>query len=221
MNLQDAYTFVKRYATRFTLTLVVTLLAVVVACVPGLAETLQFERTRIEAGQLWRLATGHLTHWNFEHLQWDLLMFMVLGTICELRNSRQMRWCLAIAAASVSALVFVAFPSVVTYRGLSGIDTALFTMLALSLLKDARRDHNKFLATTTAALLIGFIAKTSYEAVTGHAFFVNQDAAGFSLLVWDHVVAGAVGICAACVRCHAQARTPRPAQRGAESAWAC
>jgi rhomboid family GlyGly-CTERM serine protease len=188
------FAIVKRCAARIPHTLAITLLAVVVAGIPGLAETLQFDRTQIEAGQLWRFATGHLTHWNFEHLQWDLLMFAVLGTICELRNPRQMRWCVAIAAAAVSALVFVAFPSVAAYRGLSGIDTALFTLLALALLKDARRDHHKFLAFTTTALLIGFIAKTSYEAVTGHAFFVNQDAAGFSLLVWDHVVAGAVGV---------------------------
>jgi rhomboid family GlyGly-CTERM serine protease len=198
MKPHDVFATVKRYATRIPLTLAITLLALIVACVPGLAETLQFDRAQIEAGQLWRLATGHLTHWNFEHLQWDLLMFMVLGTICELRNPRQMRWCVAIAAAAVSALVFIAFPSVAAYRGLSGIDTALFTLLALSLLKDARRDQNKFLAATTTALLVGFIAKTSYEAVTGHAFFVNQDAAGFSLLVWDHVVAGAVGICTIC-----------------------
>jgi hypothetical protein len=127
-------------------------------------------------------------------LQWDLLMFIVLGAVCESRNRQRMWTCVAGAAAAVSFLVLVFFPAIDCYRGLSGIDTALFTLLAVDLIRDARRQQRQLIAGTVSGLLLGFIAKTVYEATTGHAFFVDQTAAGFELLVWDHIVAGFVGV---------------------------
>jgi hypothetical protein len=121
----------------------------------------------------------------------------VLGAICEWRNPRQMRWCAAIAAAVVSALVVGYFPEITMYRGLSGIDTALFALLAIELIHDARRDSNRILASAAALLLAGFALKTGYEALTRQTLFVDEQAAGFVPLVWDHVAAGFVGLCAA------------------------
>jgi rhomboid family GlyGly-CTERM serine protease len=186
-------TVVIEQSTRIPVTLTITLLAVVIACVPSAAELLQFDRGGIVLGEFWRLATGHLTHWNIEHIQWDLLMFVALGAICELRDPRRQRICVLAATASVSMLVFFAFPSLNEYRGLSGIDTALFTLLAIDLMRDAVRNKSGMLAIVAGGLLIGFMAKTAFEAVTGHAYFVDQGAAGFDLLIWDHVAAAVVG----------------------------
>lgn len=180
---------------RWTLTIVA--LAALAACVPGIVEAWQFDRGLMQAGELWRIVTCHLTHWNFEHLQWDLLMFIVLGALCEWRSPGRMRVCIIVSALAVSSLVWIAFPNITTYRGLSGIDTALFTLLAFSLLSDGIRDHNLTLVATTGALILGFLAKTSYEAIASHAYFVDQTAAGFEVLVWDHIVAGAAGACIA------------------------
>jgi rhomboid family GlyGly-CTERM serine protease len=179
--------------SRIPMTLSLGILAVVIAGVPSAAEMLQLDRAALQAGELWRLATCHVTHWNAEHLQWDLAMFLVLGTMCELRNARRMWLCTVLATACVSGLVFFMFPGIAAYRGLSGIDTALFTLLAFDLLRDARHQHSWLLAAATGGLLFGFIAKTTYEAVTGQALFVDQHSAGFVVLVWDHVIASAVG----------------------------
>ncbi|MEX2171388.1 MAG: rhombosortase [Pirellulales bacterium] len=193
MNLAAITTTIVRQLARIPVTLAVVLLAVVIAYVPSAAEMFQFNRAAIAAGETWRLATGHLTHWNAEHLQWDLLMFVVLGTVCEMRNPRQMRRCVVAAAGVVSVLVFCVFTDIDTYRGLSGIDTALFTLLAIELMRDARRQRSGMSAFVTGGLLLGFVAKTAYEAVTGQAMFVEQQSAGFELLVWDHIVAAVVG----------------------------
>jgi len=179
-------------------TLLMAAAAVAIAILPPLGELLQFDRAANAGGEAWRLATCHLCHWNFEHLKWDLLMFAVLGAVCEWRNPRRMRWCVLAAATAVSVLVTVQFPEIAFYRGLSGIDTALFTLLAIDLLRDAVRDRNWLLATATGGMLYGFAAKTLFEAATGRTIFVDRETAGFLALVWDHVIAGAVGIlCAA------------------------
>jgi rhomboid family GlyGly-CTERM serine protease len=193
MNSRSLASNTLKWIAAIPVTLVVATTAIIVACYPLASDALQFDRTVIAGGEWWRLATAHVTHWNFEHLQWDLLMFVVLGAACEYRDRRRMWLCTGLAAACVSLLVLCLFPDVETYRGLSGIDTALFTLLAIELMRDAKRWQSPWLAMAIGGLLFGFVAKTSYEAATGHALFVDQTAAGFELLVWDHVVAAVIG----------------------------
>lgn len=181
-------------AAQVPVTLSFGLLVIGIACVPGANGALQFDRTAIGAGEVWRLATCHLTHWNAEHIRWDLLMFLMLGATCEMRNPRRMRLCLIVSAMCVSAVVYALFPNINAYRGLSGVDTGLFTLLAVDLMRDAYREGNRALLTASGALLIGFVLKTSYEVVAGHALFVDQYAAGFGLLIWDHIAAAIVGM---------------------------
>jgi rhomboid family GlyGly-CTERM serine protease len=183
--------------SKIWLTLAIAFLAVGVALAPSSASWLQFDRTEVATGELWRLATCHVTHWNGEHLAWDLLMFVVLGAVCELRDPRRMRSCVVGAAAAVSAMVCLCFPGIETYRGLSGIDTALFVFLAVGIVRDGTQEDNRGLTLAAGGLLVGFAAKTMYEAVTGQTFFVDQSQAGFVPLVWDHIVAGCVGAVAA------------------------
>ena len=172
-----------QYMRRVPVTLTIGALALFAAAAPSAAEILQYDRARILSGELWRLATCHVTHWSAEHLQWDLLMFVVLGVICELRNSKRMRLCVAVGAAAVSATVLVFFPAVEQYRGLSGVDTALFTLLAIRLIADARRDGNHLQLAATGICFMGFLGKTCYEALAGSTFFVDAETAGFVPLV--------------------------------------
>jgi rhomboid family GlyGly-CTERM serine protease len=194
MNVRLTLTTAFQHVARIPMTLTIGVAAIGIACLPpAAARLLQFDRAEIAAGEIWRLTSGHLTHWNAEHVLWDLLMFVVLGAACEIRNQRRMWLCTVSAAACVSTLVFYLFPGVEAYRGLSGIDTALFTLLAIDLMRDTWRQRRGKLAVAIGGLLVGFIAKTAYEAVTGQAFFVDQNSAGFNVLVWDHIAAAVVG----------------------------
>jgi rhomboid family GlyGly-CTERM serine protease len=190
----NAIRFIWSGIARVPVTIVVAVVALAIALAPSAAGALQLDRTALAAGQVWRLATCHVTHWNAEHLQWDLLMFVVLGAICEWRDPQRMRWCVGLAAGVVTAVVLSCFPEITAYRGLSGVDTALFTLLAIELVRDARQDGNRMLAFAAGSLLVGFAVKTLYEATTGQTFFVDEHAAGFVPLVWDHVAAGVVGL---------------------------
>lgn len=111
--------------------------------VPSVTLALQYDRAAIVAGEWWRLITGHLTHWNGEHLFWDAAMFVVLGAILERRSRRHFVACLIASTIAISATVWLLHPELERYRGLSGVDTALFAMVAVDLLRDALRQGDR------------------------------------------------------------------------------
>jgi rhomboid family GlyGly-CTERM serine protease len=158
------------------------------------AELLQYDRSAIRAGEWWRLLTGHLTHWSFDHLAWDVATFAVLGFFCERRSRRRFLTCVLGSSALISAAVWLLRPDLAHYRGLSGIDSALFVLLATTLLRAALRTRDHLTALATTAGLAASAAKTTWELATGAALFVNASSAGFEPLPLAHLIGGAAGL---------------------------
>jgi rhomboid family GlyGly-CTERM serine protease len=182
-------------------TLTIAALALAIHLLPGLSAALQFERSAIAAGQWWRLLTGHLTHWNADHIFWDVLMFVILSVMVEnLGRLRFVLLCLA-SATGISLVIWLVQPDLQTYRGLSGVDTALFVYLACSLLVGARRDRCWSGCVLPTVLLAGFAGKVLYEVVAGATLFVDSHRAGFVVVTLAHLVGALVG--AAYARIHA------------------
>lgn len=149
----------------------------------ALGGRLELDRAAVARGEVSRLLTGHWTHWTLDHLLWDALAFVVLAVLCETRVSRG-RLLLAIlgSAFAVSAAVWLALPEIDRYRGLSGIDSALFVLLAVSLIRERP---------LAGLALAGFLGKAAWEAATGATLFV---AAGpFVPVPLAHLVGGAWG----------------------------
>ena len=141
-------------------------LAVVVYSFPALAEALQYDRTAVLGGELWRIATCHWTHWSLDHLLWDLAVFVGLGAACEQMNRSRYLACLAAATILIPLAVVIFLPDIETYRGLSGLDSALFSLLVISNL-----DRRLSLG---VGFLAAFLLKTAYEAATGATVFVSS-----------------------------------------------
>jgi rhomboid family GlyGly-CTERM serine protease len=161
---------------------------------PDLQQQLQLDRVSIADGQYWRLWTAHLVHWDWGHLFWDLIVFVLLGLIGIHRQPRGCWICIGLAAISVSTVVLLWSPEVRTYRGLSGIDTALFTWLVLVLGKDlcnsGRWGGLAWMVLATCMLAV----KTGYEFLTGDTLFVERSAGVFIPLPLAHI-AGSIAAC--------------------------
>jgi rhomboid family GlyGly-CTERM serine protease len=112
-------------------TLLVAAAALACFFLPRLADALLYRRAAITAGQFWRLWTGHLVHFGWRHLAADLAVFLAVGLWLESFAPRTTRWFLALAPAAISALLFVADPSLTFYGGLSGVAVGLLVLLAL------------------------------------------------------------------------------------------
>ena len=158
-------------------TLAVALLAVVIHLFPSLGGALQFDRTAAAHGQVWRFFTAHLTHFSEDHLRWDVFAFILLGTMAEFISRRGFWLTLGVAAFVITGGVGILQPHFATYRGLSGIDSALFGFVLAELLISGWRERHKFSIVVGLFALGGFAAKCAFELGTGGAVFVDVSTA--------------------------------------------
>jgi rhomboid family GlyGly-CTERM serine protease len=172
----------------------ITAVAVSALLVGELNPLLEFNRAAIADGQWWRWFTGHLVHWDLNHGFWDVLMFAVLGATCESRGRGRFLACVGTSAAAISVAVWWGIPEITAYRGLSGVDSALYTLAASLVLRDALHQHAWGLGAIWGAALAGFAGKLAFEIVTGATLFVDSTSGAFVPLPLVHVVGGLVGL---------------------------
>jgi rhomboid family GlyGly-CTERM serine protease len=189
---------------------VLSILAVFVHNVEALNNWLVYDRTPIEMHEPWRLVTGHLTHWNADHLLWDVLMFLLLGIMLERRQRESFLCTIAASAAAISAVQWFCHPDIAEYRGLSGIDSALFAHAAILLCIDARRAGRTVMCGVLVLLMLGFAAKIAFEFISGTTLFVDSTAAGFVPLPSVHAVGGIVGALSAVIEVFAWSECKLP-----------
>ncbi|MDY0168688.1 MAG: rhombosortase [Thermoguttaceae bacterium] len=171
----------------------VVLAAVLIHLSPVAGELLQYERAAIANGQIWRIVTCHLTHWSPDHLFWDVAVFACLAAVC-LAESRRATWiCLAVSAAAIPAAVWVLMPDMPTYRGLSGLDSALFALLTAMLIRRGAAGGNWRPAAVAGGLAAAFVGKTLFELLTGSTMFVDSGTALMVPVPLAHIIGAMVG----------------------------
>jgi len=159
---------------------------------PGVAQVAELDtrgRGPLALVQLW---TSHLTHFGGSHLTWDLAMFAVLGLVAERLAPTATRVLLAAGAPLIAVAVIGADPQVLYYRGLSGVDTALFAFLAAHFAIDSEDAGRRRMGRIALALLV---ARSIYELGSGGtALFVDGAAGGFNTVPIAHVAGAVVGV---------------------------
>jgi rhomboid family GlyGly-CTERM serine protease len=174
--------------------LLLVVFAVAVSVWPGLAGWLQYDRAAIARCEVWRLVTSHFTHWSADHLFWDAMAFAALGCLCERNGVGSFLRCLSLSAFLIPVMLWFTQPLMATYRGLSGIDSALFALLATRVVREAASDKNRLKLVVAGIVSVGFAAKVGFEFSTGTTLFVDSAAAGLIPVPLAHVVGGIVGI---------------------------
>ena len=182
-----------RHLAGAPLTIVLALISLAVSRSPAAMTWLEFDRVAVTTGQWWRLLSGHLTHWNGEHVLWDAGVFLALGVLCERIDRRRFAACFLGSALVIPAVVWFASPEILVYRGLSGIDSAMFILVAVTVLRTQWASRDWLWVLLAAGLLIAFVVKTGFEQATGGTLFVNSAAAGFIVIPAAHTAGAAVG----------------------------
>jgi rhomboid family GlyGly-CTERM serine protease len=176
--------------------LLLALFAVILHLLPH-SGALQLDRQTLLAGKIWTLFTCHFTHFSINHLAWDVIMFALLGAVCEQIDRRRMLVTLAIAAALISAGVVCLAPNITHYRGLSGLDSTLFGLLIAGMIKTALASNRRGGAWLGVAFMAAFIAKVSIEYHSGAAIFADTTAGDFVPVPLAHSVGLMCGIAGA------------------------
>jgi len=136
-------------------------------------------------------------HWNGEHKFWDTLMFVCLAALCERRDRTITAALIVVSGVAISAGFLWFQPELAVYRGLSGIDSALFAMMLVLVAFDHTREGNRWMTWSVVLLGAGFVLKTCYEYVTGATLLVDSTEAGFTPLPLSHLIGAACGLLAA------------------------
>jgi len=189
------------------ITLTLSAAALLWAQLPDAIVWLELDRSAFLQAQLWRVWTGHLVHYDHAHLVWDLTVLLLLGSLLECGLSglapvgrKKFGQVLAASGAAISVAVLIFQPQLTRYRGLSGIDSTLFTWLAASLLQWAWIERHRLLIILSGLALLGFATKCIVETTTGKTIFVDSSDAGFVPVPLAHLVGAGVGLLAAALR---------------------
>lgn len=193
-------------------TLTLAAVAMALGLAPALADTFALDRSAFTNGEVWRLLTGHLTHFDNDHLVWDVVALLVLGGLAELDSRRAVVWTLAIAAAAIGVSVVVLQPQFDSYRGLSGLDSALFGLVIARLGLDGWRQRHGFSMALAGLAGGGFLAKTGWEFAVGDTLFAVG--ATYAPVPLAHLVGLLAGIGVACGFVSSSADPVRPATAG-------
>ena len=170
-------------------------LAAFLAIVPGSGEALEYDRARVAAGELWRLATAQAVHWTPRMALADLGTLLLLGAWLE-RNGERRRMLLATLLGAGFAIAGVALllPHLALYRGSSASASALFVLTALAVLRHPPRRGSRALALLALSL---FAAKLAWEALTGLPLFAAPLPSGVAVVPLAHLLGGVAGAIAA------------------------
>ena len=124
------------------------LLAVLQAA--GWRSALEYRRSALLQGQVWRLVTGSFVHLGWDHLLRDLLgLFLIWGLFAPVLDERAWLGLILTSSMAVGAGLLAFDPSVAWYVGISGV---LFGMFCAGALLEFRRR-----AAFSGALLLGML----------------------------------------------------------------
>jgi len=93
-------------------------------------------------------------------------------------------------------MIFI--PAMSSYRGLSGIDSALFVLLVAGVLKERLQDKSYPAMLVAGFTLLLLAGKILFEMVTGDTLFVSSTDAGFVPVPLAHAIGGICGLFFVC-----------------------
>ena len=139
---------------------------------PGAADTFVYDRAALSGGQLWRLWTAHLVHFNASHLGWNLAVWLAAGAWLERLAPRASRWFCAGASPVIAGTLLLFAPQLAHYGGLSGLAAGLVVLLALQQLSapgEARWIWSGVIAFVALKIAVEWWSGTPYLAAGIHS----------------------------------------------------
>ncbi len=155
---------------------------------------LEYSRQALAGGEIWRIVTCHWTHFSFDVFLWDLVAFVFLGIACERRDRKSFLVCLGGAALLIPAVIWLVMPGLDYYRGLSGLDSALFGLLTVSLFREGIETGNRRRIVSVVVFTLFFLGKVTWETAGGGAVFAASTGGGAVPVPLAHAVGIAVGV---------------------------
>ena len=182
---------VTQHAGPAPVTCLIAVAALLLQSFPTIQPTAELFFADLTAKEAWRLATCHLLHWSWDHFFWDVMVLVAAGAFCETHWPRRFHVVLAIAGAVIPLAVMISAPELLSYRGLSGLDSALFALAAGSLLIEQLQAGQRSAVLLVAVVVAAQFFKIGLESTVGNTLFVQD--APFVPVPLAHLCGAAIG----------------------------
>ncbi len=137
-----------------------------------LFDHLVFDRNAIGNGEWWRLLTGHFVHTDWDHLTWNLLAFLILGSWLETHSRRYLIGAIVLGCLLIDMLLMGGFSPLQYYCGLSGVLNA-FAVVGLWL------HWLRYPGWISATVILLYAGKNLSEAMLGESLLTDPGWAAF------------------------------------------
>ena len=189
------FQIVKKVVRRIPcVSLLLTVAAVIIHFSYGLRVQLLFDRSALAHNELWRLITCHWVHLSTDHLFWSAATFFVLGSLCEILDTRKLYAAVGISAITIPIIIWWGMPDLLIYAGLSGLDCALYALVMVLFIRREIRSRSWIWVALFSLLLGGLVAKIIYETTTGLTIFVANIHTDMTPVPLAHLVGGCIGV---------------------------
>jgi len=164
-------------------TLVISAFALIIFYLPQLGEMFVYDRAAIIHGEIWRLLSGNLVHFSIAHLLYNLIAWLIIGTIIELNAYRYFPMLIFSSSFLIGISLLLLEPELNLFAGLSGVVSAAVTYLCLYGIGE--KGVWRWLC---AATLTGLTAKTVIELGTGTSLMLLMSEENFVPVPLSHLV---------------------------------
>jgi len=155
----------------------------------GVREALAYTRADLDAGQLWRLVTGHFVHLGWSHLFLNLVgLALVVWIVGDTYGWMEWVYIGFVSIAAIGAGFWFLYPELDWYVGLSGL---LHGLLAAGLVIGVAKKNRE-----AVVLTVFVLAKLAWEQIAG-PLPGSEGTSGGAVIVDAHLYGGVGGVLAA------------------------
>ena len=173
----------------YAVTLLISALAIIIYCFPGLSGLFIYDRQAILSGELWRLFTAPFVHFSGSHIFWNVLVFSVAGFAVSAAKFPCF-WIVCGLSISLPGHVFLlTMPDMACYGGFSGPATGAAAYFCLCSLFRTGREKGIW-----ALILFIMIIKIFIESALGESIFAQAEEVPFRVIPGAHIAGYLVAI---------------------------
>lgn len=158
----------------------ILLMCLLIHHIPGISDMLVYDRAAISDGDLWRLVSSPLVHYDKAHLYYNLIAFGIAGWCVEFISPGYFTIVCLSNAILITPIMSIAMPEINQYAGLSGIVCSLLVFYALHLFSESRW--------LSMAILIAISAKIGFELLNTRSVLPYPNRSSFVILPQSHLI---------------------------------
>lgn len=158
----------------------ILMMCLLIHYIPEISDMLIYDRAAISDGELWRLVSSPLVHYDKAHLYYNLMAFGIAGWCVESVSPGYFSILCLSNAMLMTPILFITMPEMNQYAGLSGIACSMLVFYALHHFSESRW--------LSLAILMAISAKIVFELLNARSVLPYPNQSSFTIVPQSHLI---------------------------------